>query len=60
MKLEFYAGREGITYKVETSENLNDWDGEGVVLSEPDANRYRMVWHPGGGALRFMRLVVSE
>jgi hypothetical protein len=60
MSLTFRAGSEGITYKVETSDNLQNWSAEGVTLSAPDINGYRTAWFSGGGPNRFMRLAVSR
>lgn len=60
LSLVFYAGREGIIYQVETSDNLDHWSEEGVVLSAPDANGYRTAWHPGSSRNRFMRLSVRH
>lgn len=60
MSLVFYAGSQGITYRVETSDNLKNWSDENMILSDPDANGYRTAWHPGNGSNRFMRLSVSN
>ena len=60
LSMDFFAGTPGITYEVQTSENLVDWTDEGVALSPPDAGRRRRASFAGGGGTRFMRLVVSE
>ena len=60
MTLTFQAGSEGITYRVETSDNLQSWSTNGVTLSALDANGYRTAWFSGGGPNRFMRLAMSR
>jgi hypothetical protein len=60
MTLTFYAGSEGITYRVETSDDLQNWNTDGITLSSPDANGYRTAWFLGGGPNRFMRLSLSR
>lgn len=60
MSLQFHAASEGITYRVETSANLQNWSAEDVILSAPDANGYRTAWFSGGGPNRFIRLAVSR
>lgn len=60
LSMEFYAGTPGITYSVETSDNLETWSVEGVVISPPDAGGFRMATYEGNGPNRFMRLVVND
>jgi hypothetical protein len=59
MSLIFYAGSEGVSYKVESSTDLKNWTTEGVSLSTPDINKFRTATvsttDPGG----FMRIVVA-
>ena len=56
MSLVFYAGSDGISYKAETSGNMQGWTSQGVTLSAPDANGYRTASVPVNETSRFMRL----
>jgi len=60
LAMTFQSGVPGITYQVETSDDLVDWTDEGVVLSPPDAAQLRTATYAGPGGARFMRLVVRE
>jgi len=56
----FYAGSPGITYTVETSTDLQHWNSDGVLVSDPDVNHFRTASVPMTGPERFMRLTVSR
>ncbi len=60
ISLSFYAGTAGMTYRVECSENLRDWNTTGVTLSPPDASQIRTATASLSGSCRFMRLAASE
>jgi hypothetical protein len=60
MSLTFYAGSEGVTYKVEASTDLQNWSATGVTLSDPDAANLRTATVDLNNPSRFMRLVVSH
>ncbi|MES2924371.1 MAG: leucine-rich repeat domain-containing protein [Verrucomicrobiota bacterium] len=60
MSLSFYAGREGVTYAVESSADTKAWSTDGVTISAPDANQIRTAIVDGSGPSRFMRLSVSH
>jgi hypothetical protein len=60
MSLTFYAGSEGVTYKVEASIDLQNWSTTGVALSAPDSNNLRTATVDLNNPSRFMRLVVSH
>ncbi len=51
--------RHRITYTVEWSADLQNWNTEGVTYSAPDANGYRTAWFSGADPKCFMRLAVS-
>ena len=60
MRLTFYAGRDDVTYRVESCADLHSWSTAQVTLSTPDAiskERTASVNIDGHG--RFMRLVVT-
>jgi hypothetical protein len=59
MGLTYYAGSDGVSYTVETSDDLQDWTPAGVSLSAPDANNFRTATVNMNGGKRFMRLVVG-
>jgi hypothetical protein len=60
LSLRFHAGASGITYTVETSEGLDQWTTEGVILSEPGADQFRIASVPRNGPLRYLRLKVAD
>ncbi|MEO5915408.1 MAG: leucine-rich repeat domain-containing protein [Luteolibacter sp.] len=60
MSMSFYAGKPGVTYSVETCDNLKDWTTAGVTISAPDANQVRTATVPLGSTARFMRLMVHN
>jgi hypothetical protein len=60
LSLTFYAGSAGVTYTVESSTNLQDWDTEGVLVSAPDANGFCTANVPMTDPRRFLRLAVSQ
>lgn len=60
MKLRFYAGAAGVTYKVEASEDLVNWSIEGVLMSGMDAGQHRTATTALSGSQRFLRVVMSH
>jgi len=59
LSLKFYAGSDGVTYKVESSSDMLNWSEEGVTLSIPDHNNYRTATINMIGPSKFMRLVIG-
>jgi hypothetical protein len=60
LSMTFYGGRQGITYVVETSNNLRDWTSIGVSISAPNAANHRTATTQATGTSRFLRLTVSK
>ena len=60
LALTFYAASPGITYRVETSDDLGAWTSDGISISPPDTAGFRTASVPATDTERFMRLVVSE
>jgi hypothetical protein len=60
MSLRFFAGRAGVTYSVQVSEDMHQWDTEGVNISAPDEDQFRTATVDVSGRARFLRLVVEE
>lgn len=60
MSLSFYAGREDVTYAVETSADMKSWSTNGVTLSAPDTNQIRTATVNGAGPSGFLRLSVRQ
>lgn len=60
MSLNFYAGSSGITYRVETCNDLVSWTEVGVTLSPLNASQLRTATVNLSGSQRFMRLVVED
>lgn len=60
MILRFFAGRAGVTYSVQASENMLHWGNDGVSISAPDENQFRTATVAVSGGARFLRLVVEE
>ncbi len=60
MRLTFYAGRSGLTYRVKTSTDLKIWSTNGVTLSALDPNQRRTARVVMSSPGRYMRLDVSE
>ena len=58
LSLTYYAGSEGVTYSVETSTDLQNWDTTEVSLSGPDGSGRYTATAPMTGAKKFMRLKV--
>ena len=59
LRLDFHASRPGITYRVETSADLQTWTADGVTLSELEEDGRRTASLAHGGVSQFMRLVVE-
>jgi hypothetical protein len=60
LQIDFHATSPGITYRVETSDDLARWTTEGVVVSPPGADQRSTAVVPRDGASRFLRLVVEQ
>ncbi|MCX6874647.1 MAG: hypothetical protein NTW21_12700, partial [Verrucomicrobia bacterium] len=60
MSLRHYAGREGLTYTVEASSDLQTWSTTGVTVSGPDADKFRTASVPMTGPRCFLRLGVTD
>lgn len=60
MNLTFFAGAAGITYRVEKSNDLKNWNTEGVTLSAPDSNQMCTASSSVSGTSLYMRLAVSN
>lgn len=59
VSLSFYGKAPGIVYLPQTSKNLRDWTGEGVVMSKPGPDGTRTATVTQDGKQRFMRLLVE-
>jgi hypothetical protein len=59
MSLVFYAGSEGVTYRVESSIDLQSWSSADVSLSAPNISKFRTATVSSTGPSRFMRIVVD-
>jgi hypothetical protein len=60
LSITYYAASEGITYQVQTTDNLSSWTTSGVSISQPDTAGFRTASVPATDTARFIRLVVSE
>ncbi|MGD9419506.1 MAG: leucine-rich repeat domain-containing protein [Verrucomicrobiota bacterium JB025] len=60
LSLRFYPARPELSYHVEASGDLSDWDDEGVSLTEPDESGFRRATVSRAGGRRFMRVVVRQ
>jgi hypothetical protein len=60
LSLSFHATSPGITYKVETSTDLQHWTSQGVTQSAPGQDRRSTASVPRDSASRFLRLVVED
>jgi hypothetical protein len=59
MSLTFHAGAAGVTYVVESSDDLQTWSAVDVTLFLPDADGHRTATVPLSSPHRYLRLVVS-
>ena len=59
LSLTYYAGRQGVSYSVETSTDLKTWSTSGVTVTAPDANNLRTASIPRTGSRHFLRLGVA-
>jgi len=61
LAIEFHGDSEGVTYRVETSTDLETWTTDGVTLSVPDEDGLRTatVAVAAGDTARFLRLVIT-
>ena len=59
ISVTFYGAQPGITYSVQTSEDLEDWTSTGVILSDPDLDGIRIGSVVRDSPSRFLRLVVE-
>lgn len=60
LELKYYSGSAGVSYQVETSQDLSNWDTAGVTNSEPDGDSIRTASIQRGEETGFLRLVVTE
>lgn len=60
MSLDYYASSPGITYKVEFSKNLTDWNDTGIIVSDPDSSGVSTATINRDDVCGFLRLVVTE
>lgn len=62
MEMTYYAGSDGVTYRVEVSPDLttDSWTISGVTPSGPDANGHIIAVFNQSGPRMFMRLKVSD
>ena len=58
LKLNYYAGRSDVTYQVEKSINLSDWDQTGLTLSGLDAMLMQTAIVNDSDVRKFLRLKV--
>ncbi|MCX6880887.1 MAG: hypothetical protein NTW21_44870 [Verrucomicrobia bacterium] len=59
LSLTFHAGRDDVTYAVETSTDLQTWSTAEVTLTTPDGNKFRTASVSAASPRRFLRLTVS-
>lgn len=59
MSLRFHAGKKDVDYRVETSTDLRNWSAEGVMLSGPDGDGFRVGTVAVDEPNRFMRLALK-
>ena len=60
LSLSFHGDREGITYTVQTTTDLQIWTTEGVTLTGPDPDGMRTATVEMDTPRRFLRLVVGQ
>lgn len=60
ISMKYYSGSAGVTYRVETSKDLDTWVTADVTVSDPDANGFLTASINRGEVCGFMRLVVVE
>ncbi|MCX6866645.1 MAG: leucine-rich repeat domain-containing protein [Verrucomicrobia bacterium] len=60
ISMTFYGASPGVTYRVETSENLQDWATDGVILSGIGTDGQRTATAVRNSSRRFFRLVVHD
>jgi hypothetical protein len=59
LKLSYYAGRSDVTYQVEKSINLSDWDQTGLTISGLDAMLMQTAIVNDSDEKKFLRLKVT-
>ena len=59
LKLSYYAGRSDVTYQVEKSIHLSDWDQTGLTISGLDALLMQTAIVNDTDATQFLRLKVT-
>ena len=59
LKLSYYAGRSDVTYQVEKSIHLSDWDQTGLTISGLDAMLMQTAIVNDTDATQFLRLKVT-
>ncbi|MCU0748038.1 MAG: leucine-rich repeat domain-containing protein [Akkermansiaceae bacterium] len=60
LSLSYYSGAAGVTYVVETSNDLSFWTTQGVTISQPNVNQVRTASVPVSDGSRYLRLKVSN
>ncbi len=60
LQINFYATSAGITYRVETSQDLKTWTTQGITLSEITPDNRRNATVPLNATHTFLRLVFTE
>jgi hypothetical protein len=58
MSMKFHAGTPGVTYEVQTSTDMVEWNDTGLLVSEADAEQNRTATVDRDEPARFMRLKV--
>jgi hypothetical protein len=59
MSMRFYAASPGVSYQVETSNDLRSWTTNNVTVSLPDLSGNSTATMPMNGGRRFMRIRLS-
>ena len=59
LSISYYAASDGITYIVETSNDLVSWHNSDIIISSPDANGHRTASIDSGGSSAYLRLKVT-
>ncbi len=60
LEMSFFAGRNDIVYRVETSTDLSKWTTDGVNLSTSEANDYQTASILMDESAQFMHLVIEK
>jgi len=60
MAMTYFAGRPDITYKVESSTDMQTWSTEGITISPPDALGRRTASAATDTPQKFLRLLIEK